>query len=294
MPVDSNTDTDTSSSSSESSSDSESEPDRAPAKNALFRSYLKFTVSQDSQNQSFLNRKEFAQLDLYQVEALRDDDDPLGLSKEMQGASRHFPCHVFWSKELASGKYAVWGRPTVGLHEQETVIRMLQAQREERQEYITLLNQQKWQEECERRMREQELASSARRAEARASARRASEAPAPDPVVAGRVASIVHRIHRSEGDAPLTPRQAAARINRGLKRLGMEALAAGTFALVSAVAYLSSLQQEEAVAPPTWGSSGFMHAGGGILPSIQAARADGAASTSVTDRVFAAHARRHN
>jgi hypothetical protein len=286
MPVNTDTDTDTSSSS-ESSSDAESETDKAPAKNALFRSYLKFTVSQDSQNQSFLSRMEFAQLDLYQIEALRDNNDPLGLSKEMQGASRHFPCHVFWSKELASGKYAVWGRPTAGLHEQETVIRMLQAQRQERQEYISLLNQQKWKEECERRMREQELSSSARRAEARARARRASEAPAPDPAISGRVASIVHRIHRSEGDAPLTPSQAAGRINRGLKRLGMEALVAGTFALVSAVAYLSSLQQEDA--PPTWGSSGFMHAGGGILPSRACA-----ASTSVTDRVFAAHARRNN
>jgi len=287
MPAESDTDTDTS------SSESESEPDRAPAKNALYRSYLKFTVSQDPENQSFLSRIEFAQLDLYQIEALRDDEDPLGLSKEMQGASRHFPCHVFWSKELASGKYAVWGRPTVGLHEQEAVIRMLQAQRQERQEYISLLNQRKWQEECERRMREQELALSARRAEARASARRASEAPAPDPAIAGRVASIVHRIHRSEGDAPLTPRQAAGRINRGLKRLGMEALAAGTFALVSAVAYLSSLQQEDA-------QSGLPSLLGrlGILPEPPhlAARAGGggAASTSVTDRVFAAHARRHN
>jgi hypothetical protein len=72
----------------------------------------------------------------------------------------------------------------------------------------------------------------------------------------------------------------------------MEALAVGTFALVSAVAYLASLQQEEA--PPTWSSSGFMHAGGGILPSVQAASADGAASTSVTDRVFAARAHRNN
>ena len=128
---DEDTRSDTSSSSS-SSSGSDSEPDEQPVKNALYRSYLKFTVSQDSENQSFLSRTEFAQLDLYQIEALRDNDDPLGLSKEMQGASRHFPCHVFWCKELASGKYAVWGRPTVGLHEQEAVIRMLQAQREER------------------------------------------------------------------------------------------------------------------------------------------------------------------
>ena len=250
MPVESDTDTDTSSS--DSSSDAESEVDGAPAKHALFRSYLKFTVSQDPENQSFLSPAHFAQLDLYQIEALRDDEDPLGLSKEMQGASRHFPCHVFWSRELASGKYAVWGRPTDGQHEQEAVLRMLEAQRQERQEYASLLNQRKWQEECERRMREQALRSSAARAERRADDRRALDRRARrvhwDPAIAGRVASIVHRIHRSEGDAPLTPSQAAGRINRGLKRLGMEALAAGTFALVSAVAYLSSLQQGQEAA----------------------------------------------
>lgn len=256
------------SSSDDSSSDSEPETKRAPVKNALYRSYLKFTVSQDSENQSFLSPTEFAQLDLYQIEALRDNDDPLGLSKEMQGASRHFPCHVFWSKELASGKYAVWGRPTVGLHEQEAVIRMLQAQREERQEYISLLNQRKWQEECERKMREQELASSARRAEARARARRASEAPAPDPATTKRVASIVHRIHRRMGDEPLTTSEAESLINRGLKRLGKEALAAGTFALISAVAYLIRLQEEGS--PPLIDSVGILE-----VPGLAASATDG-------------------
>ena len=64
MPTDTDTDT---SSSSESGSDAESEVDEAPAKGALFRSYLKFTVSQDSQNQSFLSPSQFARLDLYQI-----------------------------------------------------------------------------------------------------------------------------------------------------------------------------------------------------------------------------------
>ena len=115
-----------------------------------------------------------------------------------------------------------------------------------------------------------------------------------DPTVAGRVASIVHRIHRSEGDTPLSPSQAGQLINRGLRRLGMEALAAGTFALVSAVAYLSNLQQEDASSgPPTWGGGVLAHAADGMLPSpVLAASADGAGATSVTDRVFAAHARR--
>ena len=154
--------TDSDSSSDDSSSDSGSDVDDAPVgAGVLHRSYLKFTVSQDSQNQSFLTPSQFAKLDLYQVDALRDDDDPLALRKEMQGATRHFPCHVFWSRDLGKRGYAVWGRPTVGQHEQEAVIAMLEAQREERVEYARMLNERKWQQECERKVRAYQLESSA-------------------------------------------------------------------------------------------------------------------------------------
>ena len=282
---DTSSDSDTSSSSS-SGSDSSSDVD-APTLNALYRSYLKFTVSQDPHNQSFLSRSQFAQLDLYQTDALRDNDDPLGLSREMQGATRHFPCHVFWSKELGSGKYAVWGRSTVGQHEQEAVIHMLEAQRQERQEYAQLVNARKWQRECERKVREGQLASSAFRAEQRARTRRASDVPNVDPSAeeapapaTGRIASIVHRIVRRESDARLTEAQAASEVNRGLRRLGMKALAVGSLALVSAVTYLQLLQTQ-----PEEAGEAF-----GILatPPDLAAHA-GASSSSVTDRVFAAH-----
>ena len=83
------------------SSSSLSDDDDAPIVGALRRSYLKFSVSQDWQNQSILTASQFAKLDLYQIDALRDDyEDPFGTKKEMQGATRHFPCHVFWSKML--------------------------------------------------------------------------------------------------------------------------------------------------------------------------------------------------
>ena len=79
-------------------------------------------------------------------------------------------------------------------------------------------------------MREYQLASErASRAEARARAPRSEaspRAPTPGPIAA-RVASIVHRIHRREGDAPLTRARRRGWINRGLKRLGIEALAPG-------------------------------------------------------------------
>ena len=143
-------------------------------------------------------------------------------------------------------KRQVWGRPTVGQHEQEAVLTMLEAQRKEREEYTKLVNEGRWQQDCERKMRAYELSSSARRAEERASARRASEAPAPDPATTKRVASIVHRIHRRTGDEPLTTSEAQALINRGLKRLGKEALVLGGFALISAVAYLTRLQEDGA------------------------------------------------
>ena len=317
-------------SSSDSDSDSGSESDvYAPTGKALRRSYFKFAVSQDPNNQSFLSPSQFAQLDLYQIDALRDDDDPLGLSREMQGATRHFPCHVFWSKELGSGKYAVWGRATVGQNEQETVVRMLEAQRKEREEYGRMVSEQKWQRECERKMQADRLERSAALAARRASARRASDAaaaeappppPPPEPLVesapVGRIASIVHRIVRRKGDAPLSETQAVSMVNHGLKRLGLQALAASSIALVSAVMYLQWLQSQSAEAnaardtfsalqlspndastvpePSGWGSGGFMHAGGGMFPStrpIRAARTDDP-MTRVTDRVFAAHERR--
>ena len=78
--------------------------------------------------------------------------------------------------------------------------------------------------------------------------------------------------------------------------LGKEALVLGGFALVSAVAYLSRLQSEAGAGDEDasfgWGGGGFMHAGGGMLPSTtRAARIDNP-TARVTDRVFAAHAAR--
>ena len=309
--------------SSSSSSESDSESDLyAPVKGALRRSYFKFAVSQDPQNQSFLGPSQFAQLDLYQIDALRDDDDPLGIAREMQGATHHFPCHVFWSRELGSGKYAVWGRATVGQHEQETVVKMLEAQRQEREEYRRIVSEQKWQRECERKIQADRLERSAALAARRADARRAADAAAEaaaalvEPAPVGRIASIVHRIVRRSGDASLSETQAASMVNHGLKRLGLKALAAGSIALVSAVMYLQRLQSQPlganddalsalqlppndtpiAPEPPGWGSGGFpyMHAGGGMFPAarpILAARIDDP-TIRVTDRVFAAHDRR--
>jgi hypothetical protein len=251
--------TNSDSSSDDSSDDSGSEADDAPATGVLHRSYLKFTVSQDSENQSFLTPSQFAKLDLYQVDALRDDDDPLALRKEMQGATRHFPCHVFWSRDLGKRGYAVWGRPTVGQHEQEAVLAMLEAQREERTEYARMINERKWKQECERKMRAYQLESSAERAAERARSRRVSEAIAPEPPPVPvrearspptrRIASIVHRIARRGGSETLTTGEAQTLVNRGLKRLGLKALALGSFALVSAVAYMQLLQAEQAQEP---------------------------------------------
>jgi hypothetical protein len=252
-------DTDSDSSSSD---DSGSEIDEAPVAGALHRSYLKFTVSQDPHNQSFLAPSQFAKLDLYQIDALRDNDDPLALKKEMQGATRHFPCHVFWSRDLGKRGYAVWGRPTVGQHEQEAVIAMLETQREERVEYARIVNERKWQRECERKMRTYQLESSAQRAADRARSRRLSETVAPEqPPEASReahstptkrIASIVHRIARRYGSETLTTSEAQTLVNRGLKRLGLGALVVGSFALMSAVAYMQLLQTAPADAedPP--------------------------------------------
>ena len=53
---------------------------------------------------------------------------------------------------------------------------MLEAQREERAEYARLVNERKWQQECERKMREYQLGLSASRAEERARSRARSEA----------------------------------------------------------------------------------------------------------------------
>ena len=248
--------TDMDSSSDDSSSDSGSDVDDAPVAGALHRSYLKFTVSQDPHNQSFLSPSQFAKLDLYQIDALRDNDDPLALRKEMQGATRHFPCHVFWSRDLGKRGYAEWGRSTVGQHEQEAVLAMLETQRAERAEYARMINERKWQQECERKMRAYQLESSAERAAERARSRRVSEAVEPErPPAHGReahspptkrIASIVHRIVRREGSEALTASEAQTLVNRGLKRLGLKALALGSFALMSAVAYMQLLQVEQA------------------------------------------------
>ena len=133
---------------------------------------------------------------------------------------------------------------------------MLEAQREERAEYVRMLNERKWQQECERKVRAYQLESSAARAAERSRSRRVSEAVAPEPPLepvpearsppTRRIASIVHRIVRREGSETLTTGEAQALINRGLKRLGLRALALGSFALVSAVAYMQLLQTEQA------------------------------------------------
>ena len=272
---------------SSSDSDSDSDSGHEGGDGTLHRSYLKFTISQDSENQSFLSPSQFSKLDLYQIEALRDDDDPLALKKEMQGATRHFPCHVFWSRYLGARGYAVWGRRTVGQHEQEAVIAMVEAQRKERAEYQRNVQDSVWQQRCEQMMRERDLALSAERAMQRASARRAAEAtndnPQSAPVPTARIASIVHRIHRRTGSETLTTNEAESLINRGLVRLGKEALALGSFALVSAVAYLFQLHQQQ---PPAPNDSPALLGGFGILESPElAASAD--ATMSATSAVFA-------
>jgi len=245
-------DSDTSSDSS--SSLLSSDEDDTPILGALSRSYLPFSVSQDWQNQSILSASQFAKLDLYQIDALRDDDDPLALNREMQGATRHFPCHVFWSRDLGKRGYAVWGRPTVGQHEQEAVLAMLDAQRKEREEYVRLKEERRWRLATEQKMREFKMAKSESLAMARSETRRATEAraqpaPAPTRSQTRRIASIVHRIVRREGSEALTAGEAQTLINRGLKRLGIKALALGSFALMSAVAYMQLLQSEQAEQP---------------------------------------------
>ena len=296
-------DSDTSSDSSSSLSDDD---DDTPIVGALRRSYLKFSVSQDWQNQSILSASQFAKLDLYQIDALRDDnEDPFGTKKEMQCATRHFPCHVFWSKMLDFDKYSIWGRRTVGQGEQESVIAMLEAQRAEREEYLRLKEERKWKLATERKMQEFKMAKSELLATARADVRRASEAraqPAPAPANRSqtrRIASIVNRIVRRKDSEDLTEEQTTSLVNRGLARLGIGALAVGSVALSSALVYFQWLQEHgeesgggagtEAVAPLTWSGGGFMHAGGGMFPTtIRAARIDDP-TASVTDRVFAAH-----
>lgn len=306
--ADLDTDTSSSSSSSSSSDSSSSDDDNdAPIAGALRRSYFKFAVSQDWQNQSVLSASQFAKLDLYQIDALRDDnEDPFGTKKEMQGATRHFPCHVFWSKMLQPGKYSVWGRRTVGEGEQEAVIAMLETQRSEREEYLRLKEERRWKLATERKVQEFKMAKSESLAMARSDARRESEAraqPAPAPIPTRsqtrRVASVVNRIVRRTDSEDLTEEQTASLVNRGLARLGIAALAVGSVALSSALVYFQWLQEHgeesgdgagtEAVAPLTWSGGGFMHAGGGMFPTtIRAARIDDP-TASVTDRVFAAH-----
>ena len=275
--------------SSHTSSDSDSDSD-APIVGALRRSYLPFTVSQDWQNQSILSASQFAKLDLYQIDALRDDnEDPYGTKKEMQCATRHFPCHVFWSKMLAPNKYSIWGRRTVGEGEQEAVIAMLEAQRTEREEYLRLKTEREWTLATERKMREFKMAQSEQLAAARSDARRASEAraqqaPAPTRSQTRRIASIVNRIVRRNDSEDLTEEQTASLVNKGLKRLGIAALAVGSVALSSALVYFQWLQEHgeesgggastELLAPPEF-------------PAL-AAHVRGP-TASVTDRVFAAH-----
>jgi len=268
-----------------SDSGSDSDADAPVVAGALRRSYLKFGVSQDWQNQSILSASQFAKLDLYQIDALRDDnEDPYGTKKEMQGATRHFPCHVFWSKMLEPNKYSIWGRRTVGEGEQEAVIAMLEAQRAEREEYLRLKEERRWKLATERKVQEFKMAKSESLARARSDARRANEAraqpaPAPTRSQTRRIASIVHRILRRKDSEDLSEEQAASLLNRGLARLGIAALVAGGLALTSAMMYFQRLQEtghgEELLALPEF-------------PAL-AARMDNDPMASVTDRVFAMH-----
>ena len=272
------------------SSSSLSDDDDAPIVGALRRSYLKFSVSQDWQNQSILTASQFAKLDLYQIDALRDDyEDPFGTKKEMQGATRHFPCHVFWSKMLEPNRYSIWGRRTVGEGEQEAVIAMLEAQRTEREEYLRLKTERKWTLATERKMREFKMAQSEKLAMARSDARRASEAraqpaPAPTRSQTRRIASIVNRIVRRGDSEDLTEEQTASLVNKGLKRLGIAALAVGSVALSSALVYFQWLQEHDG---ESGGGAGTELLAPPEFPAL-AARVRGS-TASVTDRVFAAH-----
>lgn len=272
-----NSESSSSDSDSDSSSDSDSESEETEntqEKNEklLYRNFLTFDVSLDEKNPSLLSPYEFYKLDLYEVEF---DPDVPGM---MQSATRYFPCHVFWSLRTKSDDYKVWGRPTQTQIEEESVIAMLEKQRMERLKYHLVVNERKWKEACDRQCRNQRLEISAEGATQRASTRRASEAiqdakdfeavaleavaavraererererrfgnrEGLDPVPPGRIATILHRIHRREGATNLTNERAEVLINRGLKRLGMEALAFGGFALVSAIAYLQRLQEEQ-------------------------------------------------
>ena len=284
-------DLDTSSaSSSSSSSDSDSDSD-APIAGALRRSYFKFSVSQDWQNQSILNASQFSKLDLYQIDALRDDiEDPFGTKKEMQSATRHFPCHIFWSKMLEPDKYSIWGRRTVGQGEQEAVIAMLEGQRAEREEYLRLKEERKWKLATERKMQDFKMAKSESLAMARADARRASEARAqpasapPNRSQTRRIASIVNRIVRRNDSEDLTEEQTASLVNKGLKRLGIAALAVGSVALSSALVYFQWLQEH---GEESGGGAGTELLAPPEFPAL-AARVRGP-TASVTDRVFAAH-----
>jgi len=268
-----------------SDSGSDSDADAPVVAGALRRSYLKFGVSQDWQNQSILSASQFAKLDLYQIDALRDDnEDPYGTKKEMQGATRHFPCHVFWSKMLEPNKYSIWGRRTVGEGEQEAVIAMLEAQRAEREEYLRLKEERRWKLATERKVQEFKMAKSESLARARSDARRANEARAqparaPTRSQTRRIASIVHRILRRKDSEDLSEEQAASLLNRGLARLGIATLVAGGLALTSAMMYFQRLQEtghdEELLALPEF-------------PAL-AARMDNDPMASVTDRVFAMH-----
>lgn len=259
-------------SSSESESDSENMPRLWKDEHMLHRSFLNFAVSQDEKNPSLLSRWEFAKLDLYEVDF---DQDASGV---IQSATRYFPCHVFWNLRTTSGDYKVWGQPTQTPVEQESVIAMLEKQRVERLEYRLVVNERKWKEDCDRQCRNQRLEISAEGATQRASTRRASEeiqdakrfeavalevvaAARADrerlfgnrgglnPVPSGRIATILHRIHRREGATELTEERAEVLINSNLKRLGMKALVLGGFALVSAVAYLQRLQEQPVEQP---------------------------------------------
>ena len=155
-------------------------------------------------------------------------EDPFGTKKEMQGATRHFPCHVFWSKMLEPNKYSIWGRRTVGEGEQESVIAMLEAQRAEREEYVRLKEERRWKLATEQKMREFKMAKSEQLAAARSEVRRASEAraqpaPAPNRSQTRRIASIVNRIARRNDSEDLTEEQTASLVNKGLKRLDRRA-----------------------------------------------------------------------
>ena len=107
---------------------------------ALRRSYLQFSVSQDSAQpeRSWARRSSPSSTCTRSTRCATTTTTRSRSEKEMQGATRHFPCHVFWSQLTSSPSAGtpIWGRS----HGRRSASRrrciaMLEAQRAERAEY---------------------------------------------------------------------------------------------------------------------------------------------------------------